>query len=71
MKYKRKYEKGKPITSLNELSEQELIYCHDKLLHRGWFMEWRFSLAQKYIDKGVLYRAEKVGKKDSTVIQGG
>ena len=59
--YKRKYRKGKRITSLNELAKQEFVYLFDKITHRGWFMSWQFSLAQRYVERGWLYRAEKVG----------
>lgn len=58
--YKKKYRKGKQITSLDELSKQEFIYFHHKITHCGWFMSWQFRLAKMYIDKGWLYYAEKV-----------
>ena len=59
MAYKRKYRKGNPITSLDELSKQEFIYFYDKITHRGWFMSWQFRMAKSFIDRGVLYYAEK------------
>lgn len=62
MAYKRKYRKGKQITSLDELAKQEFIYFHHKITHCGWFMSWQFRLAQRYIDKGWLYYAEKVSE---------
>lgn len=58
--YKRKYRKGKQITSLDELYKQEFIYFHHKITHCGWFRSWQFRLAQTYIDRGWLYYAEKV-----------
>lgn len=69
MAYKRKFTKGKPITSLDELSKQEFVYFFDKITHKGWFMSWQFRLAQQYIERGVLFYAEstsnnmKEGKK--------
>ena len=61
MAYKRKYQKGKPITSLDELSKQEFIYFYDKITNRGWFMSWQFRMTKGFIDRGCLYYAEKVG----------
>lgn len=60
--YKRKYKKGRRITSLNELAEQEFVYFYDKITHNGWFMSWQFRMAKTFIDRGVLYTAEKVGE---------
>ena len=60
MAYKRKYQKGKPITSLDELSEQKFVYFYDKITHNGWFMSWQFRLAKRYVESGHLYCAEEV-----------
>ena len=60
MAYKRKYRKGKQITSLDELYKQEFIYLSDKITHWGWFGAWQLRLAQTYINRGWLYAAEKV-----------
>ena len=62
MAYKRKYKKGKPIKSLAELYQQEFIYFQHKITHRGWFGSWQLSLAQSYINRGFLYRADKVNE---------
>ena len=61
MAYKRKYRRGEQITSLDELSKQTVIYFFDKITHKGWFMSWQFRLARSYIERGILYYAEKVG----------
>jgi hypothetical protein len=61
MAYKRKYKKGKQIASLDELSQQEFVYFFDKITHRGWFMSWQFRMAKGFIDRGLLFAAEKVG----------
>lgn len=61
MAYKRKYQKGTPITSLDELSKQEFIYFYDKITHCGWFMSWQFRMAKGFIERGVLYYVEKAG----------
>lgn len=62
MAYKRKYRKGEPITSLNELYQQKFIYFGNKITHHGWFGSWQLRLAQQYIDRGWLYKAEEVQK---------
>ena len=62
MAYKRKYRRGKQITSLDELSKQEFIYFFDKITHNGWFMSWQFRLAKRYLDRGYLYYAERIPK---------
>ena len=62
MAYKKKYRKGEKITSLDELAKQEFIYFFDKITHAGWFTSWQFRLAQKYIERGRLYYAEKEEK---------
>lgn len=59
MPYKRKYHKGEPITSLDELAKQELIYFFDIITHCGWFMSWQFRLAERYIKRGMLFYAVK------------
>lgn len=62
--YKRKYKKGKQITSLDELCKQEFIFFFDKITHNGWFMSWQTRLARYYIEKGWLFVAEKVGEQN-------
>lgn len=57
---KRKYRKGKPITSLDELAKQDFIYFCDKITHHGWFKSWQFRLAQRYIERGMLYYAVRI-----------
>lgn len=60
--YKRKYKKGKPITSLDEMYKQKFIYFFDKITHNGWFNSWQVRLAQSYIERGYLFVAEKVSE---------
>lgn len=57
MAYKRKYRPGAKITSLDELAEQDFIYCNGKILHNGWFVSWPFRLAMNYIKWGSLRHA--------------
>ena len=55
----RKYCKGEKIKSLEELMRQELIFCHHKVLAKGWFQSWQLRFAQAMIDRGVLCKVEK------------
>lgn len=59
MAYKKKYQKGDPITSLDELSKQEFVYFQHKIYHSGWFMSWQIIQVKRFIDRGLLYYAEK------------
>ena len=58
-----KYIIGERIKSLDELVECDLVYFvatgYKKIYHRGWFMSWQIHMAQKMIDHGYLYRAER------------
>lgn len=54
---RRKYRKGKPVRSMNELVEQEFVYWHDKIYARGWFMAWQMQMAMKIIERGEVYLA--------------
>lgn len=58
MAYKRKFVKGDPITSLDELVKQEWIYVFDKITHNGWFMSWQFRMAKTFMDRGYLFYAK-------------
>lgn len=59
MAYKRKYRKGEKITSLDELMKQEFVYFRDKILNYGFFVSWQIRLVQFYIQKGMLFYAER------------
>ena len=59
MAYKRKYAKGSAITSLDELAHQEFVYIWDKIYHAGWFMSLQLSLLKRYIERGVVFKAER------------
>ena len=56
---KPKYKKGALITSLDDLANQEFVYVFDKITHSGWFLSWQFRLAKDYINRGVVYRADR------------
>jgi hypothetical protein len=55
-----KYTKGEPIKSLDELVSQEFIYWHDKIMHRGWFLNWQIKMALNVIQEGkTIFKAIK------------
>jgi hypothetical protein len=60
LKGAKKYSKGEPIKSLDELASQEFVYWRDKITHKGWFMSWQISMAQNAIQHGnVIFNAIK------------
>lgn len=65
MAYKRKYRKGKQITSLDELAKQEFVYFFDKITHYGWFMSWQFRMAKNFMERGILFYAERTDEVES------
>ena len=64
-KYIKKYQKGSVITSLDELAKQEFVFFYDKITHNGWFGSWQFSLARRYIERGCLFYAIRVGGEEN------
>lgn len=56
---RRKYRIGPRITSLNELAEQEYIYCSGKIMHCGWFMSCQMRTVKMYIELGAVRAAIK------------
>jgi hypothetical protein len=60
------FEKGKRITSLDEVAKQEFVYWRHKVYHSGWFMSWqtRFLLCQ--IQSGHIHYAKKIKKVEGT-----
>lgn len=59
---KRKYKKGKPIKSLDELMQQEFVYLQHKIYHYGWFSSWQGHSLKRLVDSGSLYKAIKKEK---------
>ena len=66
-KYKRKYQKGEPITSIDELMSQDFVYFYDKITNRGWFGSWQLKWAKMMIDGGKLFRAIRTPKNDEVM----
>ena len=58
--YKKKYKKGEPIKSFNELVEQEFIYLPYGIRHRGYFMSQQAQHLYMLMQNGLLFKAEKV-----------
>lgn len=56
---KRKYKKGEPITSLDELAEQEFIYFGNVIYHKGWFQNWSLVRVCILLKNKLLYKAIK------------
>ena len=56
----KKYSKGEPIKSLDELVSQEFVYWNNKVTHKGWFLSWQLQMAHKAIFRGnVIFTAIK------------
>ena len=62
MAYKRKYKPGETIKSLDELSEQEFVYIHEKIYHCGWWASMQFRLVKRLMDEGHIRKAERIGE---------
>lgn len=62
MAYKRKYKPGETIKSLDELSEQEFVYIHEKIYHRGWWASMLFRLVKGIMEAGHIRKAERIGE---------
>lgn len=65
MAYKRKYRKGAKITSLDELVKQECVYCYGRIVQNGWFCSWQVRTAEAYIQRGMVYYAERIGENEN------
>lgn len=65
----KKYTPGQRITSADELLKQDIIYFVSggfcKPYHKGWFLSWPLRTVLYYLEKGVLYRADKVQEVDN------
>lgn len=57
---RRKYKKGAPVKSLDELFLHEYFIVNGKTQHRGWVQSWQLGLAKQYIDRGVVFVAEPI-----------
>ena len=56
----KKYSKGEPIKSLDELVQQEFVYWNDKITQKGWFIGWKINMALNAIQSGnTIFKAIK------------
>ena len=60
MAYKRKYKPGETIKSLDELSEQEFVYIHEKIYHSGWWESLQFRFVKLQMEAGYIRKAERI-----------
>lgn len=65
MAYKRKFRKGEKITSLDELMTQEIVYFRNKILNYGFFGSWQIRWVRFYIQRGMLFYAERIGENEN------
>lgn len=57
-----KYRKGSRINCMEELVKQDVVFFHEKVLHWSFFQSWQIRYAIIEIERGALFRAERVEK---------
>lgn len=57
------FEAGEPLRSLNEIAEQEFVFCNGKLYHNGWFMSWQARSLFHLAKAGKILRAKKIERR--------
>lgn len=57
---RKKFKKGPQVVSVAEFLEHEWFIVNGKTYHMGWCISWPIKLAQVYIDRGVVYIAERI-----------
>jgi hypothetical protein len=62
MAYKRKYQPGDVVSSLDELASQEFVYIHNKIYHCGWWASMQFRLVKRLMNDGHIRKAERIGE---------
>ena len=58
----RKYLKGEPIKSLDDLARQEFIFFYDRVVNYGWFQSWQFRFLSYYLKENKICYAVKKGE---------
>ena len=53
------FSKTERIKSLDELAQQEFIWCNGRIYHCGWFISWPINLALSYIQDYKIYKVIK------------
>lgn len=60
---RRKLRPGPHITSIDEVAEQELIFFHEKVYHKGWFWSWPLRMLRNCVGPaGCIRYAIPVGE---------
>ena len=54
-----KYIRGSQISCMEELVKQNVVFFHEKALHRSFFLSWQIRYALVQIEKGTLFRADE------------
>lgn len=66
MGYKRKYKRGEPITSLDDIMKYDYFYVFnsERPKHVGFVQSLQFRVVYNQIKAGMLYKAEKISEED-------
>ena len=65
MAYIKKYSKGEPITSLDEMMEQDFIYWSGIITAKQRFKNWQIDMALSAIKNSVIFRAVKIESEEA------
>lgn len=57
---KRKFKKGAPVTSLDELFKHDYFIAGGKTLCAGWCRSWQVKMAHDFIKHGSVFVAERL-----------
>lgn len=63
--YAKKYSRGEPITSLDELMQQEFVYYNHKINHKGWFGSWQLRMTENALKAGIIRKAIKIESEEN------
>ena len=61
---RRKYQKGEAITDLNTFDEQEFVWVHEKVYHKGWAKSWQYGHVTSLIRKKEVFKAINIENKE-------
>ena len=61
---KKKYKKGEPITSLDELAKQKYVFMPYGVRHCGFVQSMQFRFLKGMIDRRRIYKAVLVNEDD-------
>lgn len=64
---KRKYKRGKPITSMADFENSNCTYfrvyfgcTNPQTKHRGFLISWQYRTLKQFIDRGWVFEAEEI-----------